>query len=105
MALIVVFAVLVNFSTFANGSVGLDFGQEIEINRALIEADPELSAGLCGQSIEAWDAGDYAAFFELRAQELEDPVQGMKPPRGALSRDGGRCRRCRVQACLRVTRN
>lgn len=34
MALIVVFAVLVNFSTFANGSVGLDFGQEIEINRA-----------------------------------------------------------------------
>lgn len=78
MALIVVFAVLVNFSTFANGSVGLDFGQEIEINRALIEADPELSAGLCGQSIEAWDAGDYAAFFELRAQELEDPAQGMK---------------------------
>lgn len=79
MALIVAFAVLVNFSTFANGSVGLDFGQEIEINRALIEADPELSAGLCGQSIEAWDAGDYAAFFELRAQELEDPAQGMKP--------------------------
>ena len=78
LALIVAFAILVNFSTFANGSAGLDFGQEIEINRALIEADPELSAGLCGQSIEAWDAGDYAAFFELRAQELEDPAQGMK---------------------------
>lgn len=79
MALIVAFAVLVNFSTLANGSVGLDLGQEIEINRALIEADPELSTGLYGQSIEAWDAGDYAAFFELQAQELEDPAQGMKP--------------------------
>lgn len=79
MALIVVFAVLVNFSTLANGSVGLDLGQEIEINRALIEADPELSAGLYGQSIEAWDAGDYVMFFELQAQELEDPAQGMKP--------------------------
>lgn len=79
LALIVAFAVLVNFSTLANGSVGLDLGQEIEINRALIEADPELSVGLYGQSIEAWDAGDYAAFFELQAQELEDPAQGMKP--------------------------
>ena len=79
MVLIVALAVLVNFSTLANGSVGLDLGQEIEINRALIEADPELSTGLYGQSIEAWDAGDYAAFFELQAQELEDPAQGMKP--------------------------
>ena len=79
LALIVAFAILVNFSTFANGSAGLDLGQEIEINRALIEADPELSTGLYGQSIEAWDAGDYAAFFELQAQELEDPAQGMKP--------------------------
>lgn len=78
MALIVAFAVLVNFSTFTDGSVGLDLGQEIENNRAFIEADPELSAGLYGQSIEAWDAGDYAAFFELRAKELEDPAQGMK---------------------------
>lgn len=38
-----------------------------------------MSAGFYGQSIEAWDAGDYAAFFELRARELEDPAQGMKP--------------------------
>mgnify|MGYP004460421835 FL=1 len=79
LALIVAFAILVNFSTFTDGSVGLDLEQEIEINRALIEADSELSTGLYGQSIEAWDAGDYAAFFELQAQELEDPAQGMKP--------------------------
>lgn len=91
LAVIVAFAAYVNYSAFTSGDAILGPGTEVETNRALVEGDPELAAGLYGQAVEAWDAGDYATFFELWAQDLEDPSLGMKPRSElyhAMARDG-----------------
>lgn len=91
LAAIVAVTAYVSFSAATAGNAILDPGEEVEANRALVESDPELSASLYGQAVKAWVAGDYATFFELDAQDLEDPSAGMKPRSElyhAMARDG-----------------